>query len=135
MTLSDCLSVAIWGLVLILCEFYFLLVKMVSSLSLRNLHVLYLGWTFSPVIIFLPMSKMTLSLYFRNFFFFFLPVIIFGLPVKITSSPSLRNFDAFFTCGYILTGLFPTCTYIVDMFTCEDDIIPVLEELASLSIS
>ena len=51
-----------------------------------------------------------------------------GLFVKMTSFPLLRNFDVFFTCEYIFTGHFPTCNYIVDSFTCEEDIISVLEE-------
>ena len=53
----------------------------------------------------------------------FLPVIILWivLPVKKTSSPSLRNFDVFLP--------------VIFLFTCENDIIPVLEEFASLSIA
>ena len=80
---------------------------------------------------FLPVNIFLLEI------FLHVPVIILWivLPVKKTSSPSLRKFDVVFTCEYILTGHFPTCTYILDMFTCEDDIIPILEELASFSIA
>ena len=81
-------------------------------------------------LLFLPVSKKALSLYFREFWCLFLiPVIFFcGLFVKMTSFPLLRNLDVFFTCEYIFTGHFPTCNYIVDSFTCEEDIISVLEE-------
>ena len=99
---------------------------MVSSLSLRNLHVLYLGWTFIFTSVkkgIVPVLQGILVSFFNTCDFFF-----GGLFVKMTSFPLLRNFDVFFTCEYIFTGHFPTCHYIVDSFTCEEDIISVLEE-------